>query len=67
MIKTSDMPIVELDKQNLPAYCPNPLMPLWSSHPRVYLAVEEGIAQCPYCSTRYQLKNTPENHCNKVE
>jgi uncharacterized Zn-finger protein len=32
-------------------------MPLWSSHPRVYLDVSHvGQAQCPYCSTIYRLK-----------
>jgi len=39
------------------AFCPNPKMPLWSSHPRVYLdVVHTGQAQCPYCSTVYRLK-----------
>jgi uncharacterized Zn-finger protein len=38
-------------------YCPNPNMPLWSSHPRVYLGLaESGQARCPYCSTQYKLK-----------
>jgi uncharacterized Zn-finger protein len=38
-------------------YCPNPNMPLWSSHPRVYLGLSEsGQARCPYCSTQYKLK-----------
>ena len=49
--------VVELDGADLPAYCPNPKMPLWSSHPRVYLDVAHGDAvQCPYCSTVYRLK-----------
>ena len=48
--------VVELDGTDLPAYCPNPKMPLWSSHPRVYLDVTHGkAAQCPYCSTTYRL------------
>jgi uncharacterized Zn-finger protein len=39
-------------------FCPNPGMPLWSSHPRVYLGLAEtGSARCPYCSTVYQLKD----------
>lgn len=39
-------------------FCPNPSMPLWSSHPRVYLGVAEtGSARCPYCSTVYKLKD----------
>lgn len=38
-------------------FCPNPRMPLWSTHPRVYLDVATtGKSQCPYCSTVYKLK-----------
>ena len=48
--------LVELYASDLPAHCPNPKMPLWSSHPRVYLDVTHGeAAQCPYCSTVYRL------------
>ena len=33
-------------------------MPLWASHPRVYLdVVNESEAMCPYCGTRYRLKS----------
>lgn len=49
--------VFELDGADLPAHCPNPTMPLWSSHPRVYLDVTHGAAaQCPYCCTVYRLK-----------
>jgi len=38
-------------------YCPNPKMPRWSHHPRVFLDVTTtGEAKCPYCSTVYRLK-----------
>jgi len=48
---------VELDGTNLPAYCPNPAMPIWSSHPRVFLEVAaDHEAKCPYCGTVYRLK-----------
>lgn len=48
--------VVELDGHEA-AYCPNPGMPLWSSHPRVFLELDEhGQAKCPYCGTLYQLK-----------
>lgn len=51
------MPVVELSASELPAYCPNPSMPLWASHPRIFLdVVNEGEPMCPYCGTRYRLK-----------
>ncbi len=38
-------------------YCPNPRMPLWNTHPKVFLDVgSTGQAKCPYCSTVYRLK-----------
>lgn len=38
-------------------FCPNPKMPLWSNHPRVYIDVAHtGSGKCPYCGTVYQLK-----------
>jgi uncharacterized Zn-finger protein len=48
--------VVELEAKDLPAYCPNPAMPLWSSHPRVFLDFDhDGQAKCPYCGTQYKL------------
>jgi uncharacterized Zn-finger protein len=45
---------------DLPAFCPNPGMPLWSSHPRVFLDLADtGEAMCPYCGTRYVLEGGP--------
>ena len=53
-------PVVELTERDLPLYCPNPAMPLWSSHPRVFLDVAANAeAMCPYCGTRYRLKGSP--------
>jgi uncharacterized Zn-finger protein len=45
-------------------FCPNPKMPLWSSHPKVYLDVTKtGEATCPYCGTRYVLDGSaPKAH-----
>ncbi|HET9641894.1 MAG TPA: zinc-finger domain-containing protein [Burkholderiaceae bacterium] len=38
-------------------FCPNPKMPLWASHPRVFIDVATtGEGWCPYCSTVYKLK-----------
>ncbi len=48
---------VELDRTDLPAFCPHKAMPVWSSHPRVFLDfAANGEAKCPYCSTVYRLK-----------
>jgi uncharacterized Zn-finger protein len=48
-------PVVDVLAEDLPLYCPNPAMPLWSSHPRVFLdVVDQREAMCPYCGTRYR-------------
>lgn len=60
MAEIRDRDAVVVSPQHLPAYCPNPRMPLWSSHPRVYLDIAEtGAAMCPYCGTRYRLEAGP--------
>jgi uncharacterized Zn-finger protein len=53
--------VVELTAKDLQGpgvvFCPNPKMPLWSGHPRVFLDVAStGEAKCPYCGTVYRLK-----------
>jgi uncharacterized Zn-finger protein len=54
--KTRETAVVELRAEDLPAYCPNPSMPVWNHHPRVFLEVTPGKpAMCPYCGTRYRL------------
>ncbi len=49
---------VELDDASYQSvFCPNPKMPIWSSHPRVFLDFQKnGEAKCPYCGTVYKLK-----------
>ncbi|MDL5030617.1 zinc-finger domain-containing protein [Pelomonas sp. APW6] len=43
--------------------CPNPAMPLWSNHPRVFVDVShEGGGKCPYCGTVYRLKDGEHLH-----
>lgn len=38
-------------------FCPNPKMPLWSGHPKVYVDLShDGEGKCPYCGTVYRLK-----------
>jgi uncharacterized Zn-finger protein len=47
------------------APCPNPKMPLWSQHPRVFLDVAHAAAEgaaCPYCGTVYRLKAGEKVH-----
>ena len=53
---TQDTSAIELGASDLPAFCPNPRMPIWSSHPRVFLDVSHGETRCPYCGTAYRLK-----------
>jgi uncharacterized Zn-finger protein len=49
--------VVEVAASDLPLHCPMPGQQAWSSHPRVFIAVEEkGEALCPYCGTLYRLK-----------
>ena len=51
---------IEITADDLPLYCPNPLMDPASWHPRVFLSIEaSGEAMCPYCGTRYVLKGGP--------
>jgi uncharacterized Zn-finger protein len=55
-IDSSRPPVVELTAHDLPVHCPNPQMEAWSSHPRVYIALDHGVGTCPYCGTEYRLK-----------
>jgi uncharacterized Zn-finger protein len=49
---------VELTSKDLPLSCPMQGMQVWDAHPRVYLPLEEsGSVVCPYCSTKYTLKD----------
>ncbi|MGH8710997.1 MAG: zinc-finger domain-containing protein [Burkholderiales bacterium] len=49
---------IEVTAKDLPLHCPMPSQLLWNSHPRVFLPIEEtGEALCPYCGTRYILKD----------
>lgn len=50
---------VEVTAEDLKAhgtvFCPNPKMPLWSNHPRVFIGLDTGEGKCPYCGTVYRL------------
>jgi uncharacterized Zn-finger protein len=51
------------DLQGGAAFCPNPKMPLWSGHPRVFIDVgTTGEGKCPYCGTVYRLKAGEKVH-----
>jgi uncharacterized Zn-finger protein len=59
--------VVEVTAQDLlgpgAVCCPNPKMPLWSNHPKVYLdVVTTGEGRCPYCGTVYVLKGAARAH-----
>ncbi len=45
-------------------FCPNPRMPLWSNHPRVFIDLsKDGQGKCSYCGTRYRLAGErPSGH-----
>ena len=46
-------------------FCPNPKMPLWSNHPRVFIDVATtGEGACPYCGTVYRLKAGEKLHAH---
>jgi len=48
----------EIRRGDLPLHCPLPGMSLWTSHPRVYIPIEDsknGRMICPYCSTEFVL------------
>ncbi len=50
--------VVEITRDDLPLHCPMDGSSLWDSHPRVYLPIERsGEAVCPYCGTRFHLKD----------
>ena len=59
--------VVEVTAQELQGpgvvFCPNPKMPLWSGHPRVFIDVAStGQGACPYCGTVYKLKAGEKVH-----
>ena len=64
MAETREQAAIEVEAKDLPVFCPNPQMPLWSSHPRVFLDIaERGEARCPYCGTLYKFTGElPKSH-----
>ena len=61
--------VVELTAKDLQGpgvtHCPNPKMPLWSNHPRVFIDLSHGgQGVCPYCGTVYRLKAGEHLHAH---
>jgi len=57
---TTTTSVVEVTASDLQGpgvvFCPNPKMPLWSSHPKVFIDLShDGAGRCPYCGTTYRL------------
>lgn len=51
----------EITYNDLPLSCPPRDERVWDAHPRVYLPIEEtGVYTCPYCGTKYTLKDFSE-------
>jgi len=63
---SSAIEVIAADLQGPGAICcPNPKMPLWSNHPKVFIdVITAGSGKCPYCSTVYALKpgEKPRQH-----
>ncbi|MBX2824131.1 MAG: zinc-finger domain-containing protein [Gammaproteobacteria bacterium] len=56
MTQSNAETMVEVSSADLPLHCPTPNGPLWNSHPRVFIPIEEsGESRCPYCGTVYRL------------
>lgn len=57
--------MIEVGEEQLPLHCPLPEHVSWNSHPRVFLPVEKtGEALCPYCGTRYRLRDGARAHAH---
>jgi len=49
---------LELTTADLPLSCPPRTDAIWNAHPRVYLPLDQaGEVVCPYCGTKYILKD----------
>ena len=57
-LQANAAPRYTVARADLPLHCPLDSTPLWNSHPKVYLPIEDtGEAKCPYCGTVYVLKD----------
>ncbi len=47
---------VEVTADELPITCPMPDAPLWNSHPKVFIPLDDSpVAKCNYCGTEFRL------------
>lgn len=54
----SSQKIHVVHRRDLPLSCPTAAMDLMSTHPKVYLPIEQsGIEVCPYCGSRFVLQD----------
>ena len=48
--------VIKVAKESLPACCPPKEQEHWNLHPRVYLPLKTGQADCPYCGNHFELE-----------
>lgn len=51
---------IVITQKDLPLTCPMPNRVSWNLHPRVFLEIDKDPNKeilCPYCSTKYILKD----------
>jgi uncharacterized Zn-finger protein len=48
--------IIELKKNELPAFCPPLKKSLWNLHPKVYIKIHGNKGKCPYCGNEFLIK-----------
>lgn len=66
MNESKQSAVIEVTKDELPMHCPAPDAPLWNSHPRVFIPLEDnGEASCSYCGTQYKLVEQKSSAASK--
>ncbi len=63
MTDTKKQAVIEVTRDALPVHCPMPDAPLWNSHPRVFIPLEDTPeASCSYCGTVYRLVESQDKN-----
>lgn len=56
MKESNAQTFVEVTADQLPISCPLPDSPLWNSHPKVFIPLDDSPeAKCNYCGTVFRL------------